>query len=469
MDFDELDEVAPMRLFDLVVFGATGYTGCLAVEHLDALLSLPNSESYRWAIAGRNEDKLKRIAAKCKKKPSVVVASTKEEIHEMARECHVLLALAGPYLECGDEVVKACVEHQTHYIDVSGEVIFMHRNIERYHDLAKEKGVMIVHCAGAVSTPEDICSYLLVQKCGPLKQLRQYTFGYGMQSGGSFGTGLAVVETMLPDTMRVFQNPFSLGGERKCGIRSEDNDCRETEPDLLFPSAWVMPAYASHTTSRILRRSCALFEERPPSDGCVSYGENLSVVVRDLSLEQKDAAYAVWANPVPADIKDTMKQTQTLEEMRKRGLAPSPGLGPPKEARSMGFMDCFTVAEMETGGWTHAHFTGPEGYEVTAITCVAAALVLLEEKESIEMNPEGRGGALTPAFAFHGTKFLERLQAFSFAAGGGRKIFVRVADGQPDEKEVLSALQKVAERKRTAGERLASGSVKAWDVPALLN
>mmetsp|Transcript_62703 Transcript_62703/g.101540 ORF Transcript_62703/g.101540 Transcript_62703/m.101540 type:complete len:469 (+) Transcript_62703:131-1537(+) len=465
MDFDDLDEAeGPVRFHDLVVFGATGYTGCLVVEHLDALLALPDAKPYRWAIAGRNEEKLRRMALKCKSTPRVVVAGTKDEIHEMAGDCRVLLALAGPYLECGEEVVKACVEKQTHYIDVSGEVNFMHRIIQRYHNVAKQKGVMLVQCAGAVSSPDDISGYMLAKKLGPLVQLREYAFGFGLQSGGSFGTGLAVVEHMLPDTMKVFQHPFCLGGERKGGVRPEDGDCREAEPDKLFPSVWVMPAYASHTTSRVLRRTCHLFEETTLDDG-PRYGDSLNIVVRELALQQKDAAYAVWANPIPADIKDTLKQTKTMEELRKRGLAPMPGLGPTSEARQLGFMESYTVAEAETGEWAHVHFTGPEGYEVTAITCVAAAFALLEE---LEADATSRGGVLTPAFAFHGSTFIERLQAHPFAAGSGTRMRFVLCDGRPEEQQVTAALSSVGERKRIANERIGAGTCKAWDIPTIL-
>ncbi|CAJ1358480.1 unnamed protein product [Effrenium voratum] len=201
-----------------------------------------------------------------------------------------------------------------------------------------------------------------------------------------------------------------------------------------------MPGYVSHTSARVLRRSCGLFEEL----GQVKYGDSLLVVAHDLALDKKEAEYAVWANPVPADIKDTMKQARTMEEMRRKQLAPEPGLGPPKEARALGFVESLVVAEAEDGTWGHVRFTGPEGYEVTAITCACAALTLLEEEEALA----GNGcGVLTPAVAFHGSGFLERLQALGFGGSGGKLRF-EVKDGKPSEEEVLGSLRAASERRQ---------------------
>jgi len=463
IDFDELDEVEPeKRPYDLVIYGATGYSGCLAVEHLDALLSLPRATPHRWAIAGRSDEKLQRMAARCQTRPKIIVANTKAEIDEMAEEAVVVLALAGPYLACGEQVLRACVEKGTHYIDITGEVNFSHFVIQKYHQAAKEKGIMIVQFAGAMSVPDDLAAYLLVRQLGPLKQLRVYTWGFGLRGGGSFQTGMEVVERMLPESMAVYHNPFSLGGERQKAARSEDNDCRAAEADPLFPSTWVMPAYGSHTTSRVLRRSCGLFDEWQDAP---CYGEDLLVVVRDLALDKKDADYAVWANPVPADIKDTMKQSRTMEEMRNKSLAPHPGLGPPQEARALGFMESYLVAEAESGDWSHVHFLGGDGFEVTAITCTCAALVILEEFESLSADARG---VLTPAAAFHGSSLRQRLEAHAFGAGAGQKMSFEVLAGKPAEEKIVAALTMAAKRRQKAVQLLETGSLQAWDVPSMI-
>jgi len=454
------------RPYDLVVFGCTGFSGCLIVEQLDTLLvegDVP--KAITWALAGRSLPKLEKMASQCRTRPKVVQAASADEINQLAAEATVIIALAGPYLDCGEQVVKACVENGTHYIDITGEVNFGHFLIQKYHKAAKEKGLRLIQFAGAMCVPEDLAAYLLARKLGPLKQLRVYSWGYGFRGGGSFQTGLTVVERMLPDSMAVYQHPFSLGGERKCDVRPEEKDCRTAEADVLFPSTWVMPGYVSHTCSRVLRRSCGLFEEMMTEGvkDVPSYGDQLLVTVRNLSLDQKEAEYAAWANPVPADLKDTMKQAKTLEEMRKKGVVPAVGLGPPKEARALGFMETYMVCEAENGQWGHVHFTGPEGYEATAITCAMVALVLLEEKEALSLSA---CGVLTPAAALHGSSFAERVQAHGFGKTGPKLRF-EVREGKPSEEEVVAALTMAAKKRQKVNERLEAG-LKAWDLPSLL-
>ncbi|CAJ1455705.1 unnamed protein product [Effrenium voratum] len=250
---------------------------------------------------------------------------------------------------------------------------------------------------------------------------------------------------------QVYQNPFSLGGQRSCGLRPEDRARAAREITRCGPDV-------TENLLADLFRSCGLFEEL----GQVKYGDGLLVVAHDLALDKKEAEYAVWANPVPADIKDTMKQARTMEEMRRKQLAPEPGLGPPKEARALGFVESLVVAEAEDGTWGHVRFTGPEGYEVTAITCACAALTLLEEEEALA----GNGcGVLTPAVAFHGSGFLERLQALGFGGSGGKLRF-EVKDGKPSEEEVLGSLRAASERRQGLEQKMRN--VKAWDVPAML-
>merc|ERR1712045_827648 len=100
----------------------------------------------------------------------------------------------------------------------------------------------------------------------------------------------------------------------------------------------------------------------------------------------------------------------------KLGEAPEPGSGPPKETRAMCFSEAFAVAEGENGEWAYVHFTSPDAYEVTAIASVAGALTLIEEID--DLKP--RGGILTPAYAFHGSTWVDRLQERGFGNTGHR-------------------------------------------------
>ncbi|CAJ1367272.1 unnamed protein product, partial [Effrenium voratum] len=149
----------------------------------------------------RTRSKLEKQASQCRSRPKVIVAGSPDEIAQMCGEAKVVVALAGPYLDCGEQVAKCCVEQGTHYVDITGEVNFGHFLIQKYHEAAKAKGLRLVQFCGAMCVPEDLAAYLLARRLGPLKSLRQHSSGLGFRSGGSVQTGLTVVERMLPDSM----------------------------------------------------------------------------------------------------------------------------------------------------------------------------------------------------------------------------------------------------------------------------
>ncbi|CAE7708391.1 unnamed protein product, partial [Symbiodinium necroappetens] len=184
-----------------------------------------------------------------------------------------------------------------------------------------------------------------------------------------------------------------------------DNDCRAAEADPLFPSTWVMPAYGSHTTSRVLRRSCGLFDEWQDAP---CYGHDLLVVVRDLALDKKDADYAAaqtasLGTPTEGLLAPMRRFGRYYEAVPDNGgnaqqvFGTSPWAGPAtggtllrddnrEQARALGFMESYVVAEAESGDWSHVHFLGGDGFEVTAITCTCAALAILEDFEAAKLN-----------------------------------------------------------------------------------
>ncbi|CAE8683366.1 unnamed protein product [Polarella glacialis] len=474
---NRVDGDSSARPYDIIVLGATGFTGRLIVEHLDALLAQPEAQGprRRWAVAGRNAARLQALASHCRTAPAVLVTASQAELDQAVAQCHVLLAAAGPFVACGEAVVRACVAAGTHYIDVSGETTWIHDMISRYHEEAKRKGVLVVHCAAQVCAVDEINCYLLARKLGPLKQFREYFFQYGGTTGGTLGTSVATLEGLTPDTFRVFSDPFSLGGRRDCGLRDGDMDCACAEQDSIFSSVWLQPAYSSHTGARVIRRSCQLFEEARLSDGVgppISYGANLSVVIREGALSKRSADQAVLMAGPPASPEAAKAAARAMSEQISLGNVPRPGEGPPPETRALYYSEVFAVAEAEDGRWGHVHYTGPEAYEVTAMASVAGALVLVEEIDLIQ--PGERGGVVTPAFAFHGTSWLQRLEACAFANGTGpesaeapkRRMTFRLQEGKPSEETLREAVLRRSKSAAQAGAALAKGELRAWATPA---
>lgn len=448
------------RQYDLVIYGASGFTGGLAAEHLDALLcERAGQKPVRWAVAGRNAERLTTLARRCKTAPSVVLAATEEELSALAACCRVLLSAAGPYQLSGEAVVKACVQQGTHYVDVTGEATWVHDMIERYHEEARRKGVMIVHFAAQVCAIDDISCYLLAKLLGPLRQFREYFWQFGGMTGGTFCTSIETMERMTPEVHEVFCDPFNLGGHRKCGVRDTDKDCSMAEKDHLYPNVWLHPAYSSIAGSRAIRRTCQLFEETP-GDG-LQYGEGICVTIREAVMSQKVAEAQVQMQAMPKDAENRMRIAAAMRAQLAENQAPLPGQGPPSPTRDMYYSEVIAVAEGESGDWAHVHYMGPEAYEVTAMTCVAAALALVEEPHRLQ--PESRGGVLTPAFALHGSSFIQRLEAHGFANGKGRKMRFEALPGKPTEEMLQRAIKEKMKNAAMGQAQLTQGSLKRFE------
>ncbi|MVZ90632.1 saccharopine dehydrogenase [Microbacter sp. ANSKLAB05] len=148
------------RPFDIILYGATGFTGGLVAEYL--LRHMPEGGS--WAVAGRNRTKLDAIVARLATEmpdvpaPGVVVADTDDarSLAEMARSARVIITTVGPYLEYGEPLVAACAEAGTDYVDLTGEPEFVDRMYLEYHDVAVASGARIVHACGFDSIPHDL-------------------------------------------------------------------------------------------------------------------------------------------------------------------------------------------------------------------------------------------------------------------------------------------------------------------------
>ena len=313
------------RRYDVVVLGATGFTGRLMVEHLDALVCSQKdpSKGRKWAIAGRNMQRLRALCSSCRSSPDALAADSDASLEEVASQCTVLIAAAGPYAQCGELAIRACVKSRTHYVDVSGESVWMHEMIQRYHAEAKQRGVLLVQAAAQVCAIDDLNCYLLAQKLGPLKQFREYFFSVGGTTGGTFATSAASMKEMTEEKLRVFQDPFSLGGPSRAP-KPEEHDCKEALQDPNYSSLWQQPAYNGHTGGRILRRSRQLFEEASPG----SYGD-FPVVIRDAATSKRAAEQALKAMAPIESAEQAQVAAQMMQQQVAQGQMPKPGEGAP--------------------------------------------------------------------------------------------------------------------------------------------
>ena len=152
--------MAAEREYDVLMFGCTGFTGALTAEYLAA--NAP--ASTRWALAGRNMQKLKQLRDRLGVDVPLLKADVTDEksIADVAAGTKVVITTVGPYINYGEPLVEACAEHGTDYTDLTGEPEFVDRMYVKYHAKAVETGARLVHACGFDSIPHDLGAYFTV-------------------------------------------------------------------------------------------------------------------------------------------------------------------------------------------------------------------------------------------------------------------------------------------------------------------
>ncbi|MEU9283489.1 saccharopine dehydrogenase NADP-binding domain-containing protein [Streptomyces sp. NPDC048275] len=186
------------RAYDIVLFGATGFVGTLTAEYLAAHAP----ERLRWAIAGRSEEKLERLRERLAGAPGVLRAdapgvlradvSDPASLRALARRARVVATTVGPYITYGEELVAACADAGTDYLDLTGEPEFVDLMYVRHDARARETGARLVHACGFDSVPHDLGAYFTVRQLPEGAPLRVDGFvrAQGMVSGGTFASAL---------------------------------------------------------------------------------------------------------------------------------------------------------------------------------------------------------------------------------------------------------------------------------------
>jgi short subunit dehydrogenase-like uncharacterized protein len=231
------------RKYDLIVWGASGFTGKLVTEHLFDKYG-PDGE-LRWAIAGRNQAKLEAIAGV----PIIIGdALDTESMQRLARETKVVLTTVGPYAKYGTPLVEACAANGTDYCDITGEVQWMRAMIDRFQSAAEKSGARIVHCCGFDSIPADIGVWFLQRQaihhhgepCTEIKLLVESAKG-GV-SGGTIASILNLFEEARrdPRVARILADPYSLNpADKRSGPYTKDQ--RGVEYDATV-GGWTAPS-----------------------------------------------------------------------------------------------------------------------------------------------------------------------------------------------------------------------------------
>ena len=382
------------RELDLVLFGATGFTGTLVADYLRQ-----HPDKPRWAIAGRNRAKLDALGLGV----PVIVADALDPaaVRALAQRTKVICTTAGPFAKYGSEIVAACAEHGTHYCDLTGEVQWMRRMIDAHHEKAKQTGARIVHTCGFDSIPSDLGAWAAQQefiaKHGRAAQ--KVTALFGESSGGfSGGTVASALETAReasvdPFVRKLLANPYALDPDPSAPRPpAPDETGIRWEPHVQM---FTIPFVMAQVNTRVVRRGHAL--AGMPWGADFVYREVMSTP-RGL----RGGAMAIGITAGLAGFAFAMKRPMLRERLAAR--APQPGEGPSKEARERGHWKVRLVAE---GGRDHILYTASDradpGYGSTAKMLGESALCLA-------LDPlTSPGGVQTPSVAM-ASHLLDRLR-----------------------------------------------------------
>lgn len=181
------------RAHDVVVFGATGFTGALTA----AYLSRHADAGTRWALAGRSADKLARVRDELQVDVPLVVADTARpaSLRELAESARVVITTVGPYIEYGEPLVRACAEAGTAYVDLTGEPEVRDLMYVLHHERARETGARIVHACGFDAIPQDLGAHFTVQQLpeGEPIHIDAFVRASGQASGGTVASALGIM------------------------------------------------------------------------------------------------------------------------------------------------------------------------------------------------------------------------------------------------------------------------------------
>ena len=394
------------REFDLIIFGASGFTGQIAVKYLDK-----NYPTLKWAISGRNLEKLKKISENTNKKPEIFVADSKNQksLAEITKKTNVIASLAGPFNKYSNNLVQECFNHGTHYVDITGENLWVRDLIDKYHLEAEKKGVFIIPSCGYDSIPSDMGAYFCKKSLDqPILSIDGYHTGNGGISGGTTETGFTMNDYK---TKHKIGNPFLLNpGDSHTQIQKVNSKDTFSINKINEIDRWSAPFVMAIANTRVVRRSASLLEKRQQS-----YGSNF--VYNEYMMTKKFSSALLIA------IGLAILSTIMFTPLRKifRPLFPSPGTGPSEEVQNNGWFESIFIVQNENKEkYKFRVFgEGDPGYKSTARFICESALSICLDKERLDKNV--KGGVLTTASGL-GDVLLERLKKSGVLFEGPKKI-----------------------------------------------
>ncbi len=374
------------RPFDIIIYGATGYTGRLVAEYLAHHYK---GEGPKWAMAGRSLDKLaavrEEIGAPADTPLVVADADDPASLDAMVRQTRVILTTVGPYQLYGDALLAACVETGTDYADLCGEPGWMRQKIDQHHARAAQTGARIAFSSGFDSVPFDLGVYMLQQEAikrfgKPAPRVKGRVRGMAGKFSG--GTAYSLKATMAavgkdPSLIAILTSPFGLTP----GFEGPAQPAGDKPMLDEATGSWAAPFIMATINTKNVHRTNLLLDHAYGAD--FTYDEMMLTGPGDAG---EAAAKFVASTPMIGTPND-----------------PKPGEGPTREERETGFYDVLFIGEMADGQTIRYGVKGryDPGYGSTSRMLAETGIALLDCDKP---------GAISTPGALLGEALVQRLQ-----------------------------------------------------------
>ncbi|KAK4192111.1 Saccharopine dehydrogenase-like oxidoreductase [Podospora australis] len=403
------------RQYDIVVFGATGYTGKYTAQYITT--HLPTH--LKWAVAGRSESKLQQLINDIKPlnpdrtQPAIEIANLSDaDLSSLAKKTYILISTVGPYSRLGEHAFKACAENGTHYLDVTGEVPWVSKMIQKYESTAKSSGALMFPQIGIESAPADLVTFSLASTLRSQVGAKTGDVTVSIHklssspSGGTLSTVFTIADVFSVGELQAAYKPYALSpvpnptpGPARSLLSRLTGLITVPELGLLTSSV------ASTTDAALVQRSWGLLSTLPGKKA-EAYGNKFSF--REFMKPRN------WLTGIGIHIGLVFLQLIIVAPLLRNILSKKvvqPGFGPDPETASRDEIEYRGIATAEGDAKKQAAckawFNG-SAYYLTGILLAEAASTLLEE-EDLGL-PEG--GIYTPACL--GQPLIDRLGRAGF-------------------------------------------------------
>lgn len=389
--------------FEVIVYGATGFTGRLVAEYLQRAYGVGGE--VRWALAGRDREKLKALSIEIGAPMNLPLIEAKTTdsgaLDALAHRARVIITTVGPYQRYGEPLLAACARNGTDYVDLCGEPNWMAAMIGRYEKTAQESGARITFSCGFDSIPFDCGVWFLQQEAkrrfgvpathvrGRMRKMK------GGFSGGTMASMLATFDAAKrdPSIATAMTDPFALSPRQLAA--QPDGDVVVHDEDI--PS-WSAPFVMAAINTKNVHRTNALRD--------YPYGREFTYSEMMMTGPGRKGEQRARAAMGQSNLQRNLLSFAPTRALLRQFALPKPGQGPSKEERETGMFDVLFVGDAGDGRTLRTSVTGDKdpGYGSTSKMITEAALCL-----SATTRQTTPGGIWTPAAAM-GDALIARLQ-----------------------------------------------------------